>query len=245
LSTVVGYGDLTPRSWLGRALASILMFTGIVLMALPIGVVSSHFQELYVLTYNETEEEIAEEDELRRRMLEQDSLDQIEELAVNDDDYDDDDDDYDGDKRTVTFERRNFQRMRSFSKSSSFNLKDDKMNRKNFLKNNGFGSRLRSSNSFRSACSEMDLSSPSKLDQVKQPKQEGASNDDYFNFTNIYEYFLPGMESTANPSRETSNDPTVLLQKKYDEINMLHEQLRRAMSEAEVLLMESLKNDQL
>lgn len=45
--TAVGYGDLAPTSWLGRAVANIVMITGVLVLALPIGVVGSNFSQLY------------------------------------------------------------------------------------------------------------------------------------------------------------------------------------------------------
>lgn len=44
---LVGYGDLVPTSVEGRAIANILMYLGVMILALPIGVISSNFTELY------------------------------------------------------------------------------------------------------------------------------------------------------------------------------------------------------
>ena len=44
---LVGYGDLAPTSWIGRMIANIVMIIGIVVLALPIGVLGSNFTSLY------------------------------------------------------------------------------------------------------------------------------------------------------------------------------------------------------
>jgi voltage-gated potassium channel Kch len=46
-STTVGYGDFFPTSALGRAVAIILMYAGILIIALPVGVVGSSFSKEY------------------------------------------------------------------------------------------------------------------------------------------------------------------------------------------------------
>ena len=43
----VGYGDLIPTSWLGRAITCVVMLSGIVVLALPIGIIGGNFAELY------------------------------------------------------------------------------------------------------------------------------------------------------------------------------------------------------
>ena len=43
----VGYGDLIPTSWLGRMVAVIVAMSGIVVLALPIGIIGGNFAELY------------------------------------------------------------------------------------------------------------------------------------------------------------------------------------------------------
>lgn len=46
-STTVGYGDLYPTTDAGRALAIVLMYLGILIIALPVGVVGSSFSKEY------------------------------------------------------------------------------------------------------------------------------------------------------------------------------------------------------
>ena len=43
----VGYGDLAPTSSPGRAIANIVMLTGLVTLALPIGVIGTNFTDMY------------------------------------------------------------------------------------------------------------------------------------------------------------------------------------------------------
>jgi hypothetical protein len=57
--TTVGYGDYVPQSLLGRMLALLTMFMGILLLALPVIVVGGNFQEVY----NESERRRAEKNE--------------------------------------------------------------------------------------------------------------------------------------------------------------------------------------
>ena len=45
--TTVGYGDLSPTTVFGRAVANFVMYCGVVLLALPIGVISSNFSDIY------------------------------------------------------------------------------------------------------------------------------------------------------------------------------------------------------
>merc|ERR1719253_1491054 len=45
--TTVGYGDLTPKTGLGRFVAMVTMFFGILLLALPVIVVGGKFQEVH------------------------------------------------------------------------------------------------------------------------------------------------------------------------------------------------------
>lgn len=43
----MGYGDIAPTSWLGRWVACVVMLIGIIILALPIGVVGGNFAEIY------------------------------------------------------------------------------------------------------------------------------------------------------------------------------------------------------
>lgn len=43
----MGYGDIAPTSWIGRAIACSVMFIGLVAMALPIGVIGTNFSDMY------------------------------------------------------------------------------------------------------------------------------------------------------------------------------------------------------
>lgn len=44
---LLGYGDIAPTSVGGRVLACVCAFTGIVMVALPIGVMGSTFSEVF------------------------------------------------------------------------------------------------------------------------------------------------------------------------------------------------------
>eukprot|EP01066_Platyproteum_vivax_P015915 Platyproteum_vivax@DN6964_c0_g1_i3.p1 len=48
-ATTVGYGDHVPTSPLGKFIASVTMLTGVILMALPVGVVSGFFSQEYAI----------------------------------------------------------------------------------------------------------------------------------------------------------------------------------------------------
>ncbi len=45
----MGYGDLSPVTDGGRAVACLVDFCGTLLLALPVGVIGSHFLQLYRL----------------------------------------------------------------------------------------------------------------------------------------------------------------------------------------------------
>ncbi len=45
--TTTGYGDVTPITWQGRAVAGVLMLTAIVTLALPISVVGANFTNMW------------------------------------------------------------------------------------------------------------------------------------------------------------------------------------------------------
>jgi hypothetical protein len=51
--TTVGYGDLFPTTFVGRLCANVIMYVGIIGLALPIGVISSNFAELYKAHFTE------------------------------------------------------------------------------------------------------------------------------------------------------------------------------------------------
>lgn len=55
--TTVGYGDLVPTSPVGRFVALILMYTGILVLALPISVIGANFQHEYEKLEGAEEEE--------------------------------------------------------------------------------------------------------------------------------------------------------------------------------------------
>jgi len=54
--TTVGYGDLVPRTMIGRALSVVAMLCGILLISLPVAIVGSKFQEVYE-EYEDSENE--------------------------------------------------------------------------------------------------------------------------------------------------------------------------------------------
>ena len=45
--TTVGYGDITPATTLGRLIAVFTMFSGIIIVALPITVIGANFEKQY------------------------------------------------------------------------------------------------------------------------------------------------------------------------------------------------------
>lgn len=45
--TTVGYGDMVPIQWYGKALAMVTMLAGILVIALPITIVGSNFSSVY------------------------------------------------------------------------------------------------------------------------------------------------------------------------------------------------------
>ena len=47
--STVGYGDVTPRTDLGRLAGAVTMCSGILLFALPIALIGARFQEAYNL----------------------------------------------------------------------------------------------------------------------------------------------------------------------------------------------------
>lgn len=59
--TTVGYGDLVPTSPFGRFVALMLMYTGILVLALPISVIGANFQQEYERQREEEEDELYSE----------------------------------------------------------------------------------------------------------------------------------------------------------------------------------------
>lgn len=45
--TTVGYGDLVPRSVLGKCVAGIAALCGILIVAMPVAVIGSNFTDFY------------------------------------------------------------------------------------------------------------------------------------------------------------------------------------------------------
>lgn len=43
----VGYGDLVPTSWLGRAIGGVVMVIGLLVLGLPIAAIGSSFTDAY------------------------------------------------------------------------------------------------------------------------------------------------------------------------------------------------------
>eukprot|EP00116_Pleurobrachia_bachei_P001955 sb/3462217/ len=67
--TTVGYGDLAPKSTIGRLIGSIAVVLGIVILALPMTVIVSKFNESYGDVKRKTEQ-----DQLKRRERERETL---------------------------------------------------------------------------------------------------------------------------------------------------------------------------
>jgi uncharacterized membrane protein YgcG len=65
--TTVGYGDMVPTSVAGRLIATVAMYLGIIVLALPITIIGSNFTEEYQL--QREAEQIAAEERQRRREL--------------------------------------------------------------------------------------------------------------------------------------------------------------------------------
>ena len=53
--TTVGYGDIYPVSWIGRAIAMISSFFGIAVVALPAGIITAGYMK-EIVDDNESEE---------------------------------------------------------------------------------------------------------------------------------------------------------------------------------------------
>merc|ERR1711881_696010 len=45
--TTVGFGDVYPRTWLGKVVGTFSMLSGILIIALPVAIVGRKFQEIY------------------------------------------------------------------------------------------------------------------------------------------------------------------------------------------------------
>merc|ERR1711881_312433 len=45
--TTVGFGDVYPRTWLGKVVGIFSMLSGILIIALPVAIVGRKFQEVY------------------------------------------------------------------------------------------------------------------------------------------------------------------------------------------------------
>jgi hypothetical protein len=65
-STTVGYGDLFATTTGGRVFACACTFLGIVVIALPVTVLGTHFSKEYEREYNLTEEEVVKKEIIRR-----------------------------------------------------------------------------------------------------------------------------------------------------------------------------------
>jgi hypothetical protein len=64
----VGYGDLYPTTFAGRLTANIIMYVGIIGLALPIGVISSNFADVYAEHFDEVEEDAKRAEEEAAQM---------------------------------------------------------------------------------------------------------------------------------------------------------------------------------
>ena len=71
--TTVGYGDVFPISAIGRAIATVTMFIGVLSIAMPVSVVTSNFQEQYHLQQQQKQNggrHLSAANEFRARYLE-------------------------------------------------------------------------------------------------------------------------------------------------------------------------------
>ena len=50
--TTVGYGDISPHTWLGQGLAAVIMIMGYAIIAVPTGIITSEFSRAYKKRYN-------------------------------------------------------------------------------------------------------------------------------------------------------------------------------------------------
>ncbi|CAE7629128.1 Kcna3, partial [Symbiodinium microadriaticum] len=73
-TTTVGYGDLYPTSPIGRTVSVVLMFTGILIIALPVGVIGSAFSKAF--------EEMEEKDKANEMRLLQEDMNTTEDEEV-------------------------------------------------------------------------------------------------------------------------------------------------------------------